>query len=66
MFLFEAQKPGYGAIAEGRFLLDHGFDRLGKAGIDLWRGLGRLVIDRAPRHAESGAELGQRHRDPVG
>jgi hypothetical protein len=63
--LVEAQKPGHGAIAEGWLLFDHGLDRLGEAGIDLWRGLGWFVIDRPSRHAKPGTELRQRHRSPI-
>ena len=64
--LVKTQKPGNRAVAEGWLLLDHGLDWIGKARIDLRGGLGRLVIDRAPRHAEPRAEFRQRHRDPIG
>ncbi len=36
----EAQKPSHGPVTEGRFLLDHGLDRLREAGIDLGRCFG--------------------------
>jgi hypothetical protein len=57
----EAQEPGHRAIPKGWLCLDHHLDRLGKSGIDLRCSLGWLVVDRPARHAEPGAQLGQRH-----
>jgi hypothetical protein len=63
--LVEAQKPDHRAVAEGRLLLDHGLDRLGKARIDLRCSLCRLVVDYPLRHAKPYTKFGQRHRDPI-
>ena len=57
----EAQEPRHRPIPKGRLCLDHRFDRVGKPGIDLRRGLRWLVVNRPPRHAEPSAQLGQRH-----
>lgn len=49
-------------VAEGQIAFDQRLDRFREAHRDLRRGLGRPVVDRAPRHAEPDAELGQRNR----
>lgn len=64
--LVEPEQPSDGAIAERRILLDHRLDRDRKPVIDFGRCSGRLVIDRAPRHAEPSAKLGQRHAEAIG
>lgn len=64
--LVEPREPRDGAIAEGGLGLEHRLDRLGDARIGLRRRLDRRVIDCPPRHAEPGAELGDRHCDALG